>query len=99
MPRFATASGCCRASATVAGSLGQPGAIGSYPSSRNLASHGSQLVACSHSPCMNTTGRLDSVISDPFLVGRQKRTPIELPTSKIDCARIDNHLLLPADGG
>ena len=53
---FANASGCSRASATVAGSSGQPGATVVKPLSSKKSRHGCQLLDSSHSPCTKSTG-------------------------------------------
>ena len=50
IPTLATRSGCALDSATVAESPGQPGAIASYPASRNRATQLLQESGCIHRP-------------------------------------------------
>src|ERR1022692_4618753 len=52
----AKTSGFARASATVPGSSGQPGATVAWPFSSKNDRHGCQLEASIHSPCTKTTG-------------------------------------------
>lgn len=58
----AKTSGFWRASVTLAGSSGQPGAIVAYPASSNRDRQRSQLLESSHNPCTNTT----TCRPDPF---------------------------------
>ena len=53
---WAKTSGWSRASATVSGSSGQPGAIVAYPLSSNSVRQRSQLLDSSHSPWTKATG-------------------------------------------
>src|SRR3954454_11520645 len=61
MPTSSSASAAARVSATVSASPGQPGALGSYPFSRNSSSHGAHADEWIQSPWMKTTG-----VSDMF---------------------------------
>ena len=74
MPTLATNSGCSLASGTVRGSLGHPGAMGSYPASRKRSSQDDQLVACNQSPWMKTAGLSALAMRRPL---------VELPTTQL----------------
>lgn len=74
---FAKASGCSRASATVAGSSGQPGARVVYPLSSNRSRHGCQLLESSQRPCTNSTGVL-SVEFARSISARSQSASVEL---------------------